>query len=64
MLMLMLSRLNTLIVAGGLVPYGVGDRIGLIRDPGDGLGQRQRSALGVADEGRVSPALHRGEALV
>jgi len=40
-------------VPGGLGPDRVGDGILPVGEPGDGLGQRQRGALGVGEVGRV-----------
>jgi hypothetical protein len=50
-------------VAGGLGPDLVGDRVGAIGEPGDSLGQGQRSSLGVAVVGRLPPASQREQAL-
>lgn len=43
------------VVAGRLVPYLVGHRIGLVAEPGDGLGEGQCGAFGVDEQGCVPP---------
>ena len=49
---------------GRLVPELVGDRVGPVAQPRDRLGERERSALSLAEIGRVPPGRHREEALV
>jgi hypothetical protein len=49
---------------GGLLENLVRYWIGPITEPGDGLGERQRSAFGVAKVGRIPPGRHCEEALV
>jgi hypothetical protein len=42
-------------VSGGLGPDLVGDRAGPVGEPGRGLGERQRGALGVVEERVLVP---------
>src|SRR5580658_9585356 len=48
------------VVPGGLVPDFVRYRVGAVGQPGDGLGQGQRRALGVGEIRRVPPGGYRG----
>jgi|GEM_PF-4819092 len=77
-LVVTLSRLKTLVVAmwrtsaasafivvtGGLVPDVVGDGIGPVGEPSDGLGQRQGGPVCVGEVRRLAPCRHGEEPLV
>src|SRR5215213_1884435 len=52
------------VMAGGLVPDLVRYRVRPIAEPGRGLGERQRGALGVGEVGCLSPGRHCEEPLV
>jgi len=52
------------VVAGRLVPYLVGYRVGPVAEPGDGLGEGQRGPFGVGEERRVPPGDQREQPLV
>ncbi len=52
------------VVASGLVPDFVVDRVGPVRDPGESLGQRERRSFGVGEVGRVTPRRHGEDPLV
>jgi hypothetical protein len=45
-------------VLGGRGVHVVRHRIGPVGDPGEGLGQGERGALGVGEERRVAPSRH------
>jgi ketosteroid isomerase-like protein len=49
------GELRFAVVARGLIPDLVSHRVGSVGDPGGGLGERQRGALGVAEIRRLAP---------
>ena len=51
----MLNKTSAVRCSAAVVPHGVWDGVGPVREPGHALGERERGAFDVAEVGRLPP---------